>query len=1080
MQPFSAEDDRLIIYLKEVLQLRWKDFERYFPGRKWTNVQVRYSQKLNKRDRTRDPPEYSLPPAILSAMDHQTSRPLPQPVLPHGPSPALFTSAHILEQDSLSERDSPSGNEYPVRRNRPRRDVPTHDYTWPRRHRISRAGTEVEDETVEATDADTPISSEPSVESVVIPEKAIPVENPPLDMELEQSDARLALSGVPTREGPEGRLPYLSCSQRSALQKRFSGWELDQLVSREWQGAVLHVDLSPAEMDIAESAISKVLGQPQLSDKLSRRRRFRMMLKDVSEPKLLKLGYELRYQLMSTRDTESIKAFLYDARKGKLRSAPMVERMGAARPKLDYSSAPKTSTASMVLQRELGLQSRRGWKSATHPVTYQLRNRLIDTLGPAYRYTGASSDVHTVAWSPDGQCFAAGAVCVTDAHSMQYNRPNNLLYGNVAYNTIHELREHYVERPKMESGPNSTQAMFESQDRKLYTTISSVAFSPNGKYMFSAGYDNHAVIWEAPRDGTQPRLIKALKHKAEVDMLAVSCTGKVATAAKKSSRHGSANAVKVISIGEDDPEQIERVSFTSQKAGERPDLNILPTALQFEPNHGRLLLAGFGANNREDRFDTNGDICLWDLHSQEQLYIHGSGRNVFDVAWNGDQRCRPWFAVGCVAGGNVNRGTRSVLRLYDGYGLDRYSMAMEIECKALDMNDVLFCPHDENLIAAGCTSGRAYVWDLRWPDTWLRELAHSSSLMPLDDYIDREITDTGVRFLSWGDNASRLYSGSSDGVVKVWDVIGSEEETFVKDLATLDSGIMAGAFSPDYSKLLIGEVDGSVNVLEVGRDDSYDAEKLKYIPYVEGPDEDAMEIPTTGVAIASDLVVSGEMVQIPFGGYPVRQAVQGPNYNGPYDNAIDAPFLREQALEMQLHLSKSPAPQCDIWACNDTVKVTSEEVGDSGRSEDRIPDELRKQWKLGGASSLPPGKSRCANCGRAARPMNSQEVDVAPLCERCSFACFRCGANNNVDPKTETLNCHHCQRVWSIGTLGFECVRETLDPTNFSDVPSLRQYAKKVSRTKLGEDNASFGDEMNALTDYFHSLATDRPDSPPL
>ena len=122
----------------------------------------------------------------------------------------------------------------------------------------------------------------------------------------------------------------------------------------------------------------------------------------------------------------------------------------------------------------------------------------------------------------------------------------------------------------------------------------------------------------------------------------------------------------------------------------RPDLNILPTALQFEPNHGRLLLAGFGANNREDRFDTNGDMCLWDLHSQEQLYIHGSGRNVFDVAWNGDQRCRPWFAVGCVAGGNVNRGTRSVLRLYDGYGLDKYSMAMEIECKALDMNDVLF------------------------------------------------------------------------------------------------------------------------------------------------------------------------------------------------------------------------------------------------------------------------------------------------------------------------------------------------------------------------------------------------------
>ncbi len=66
----------------------------------------------------------------------------------------------------------------------------------------------------------------------------------------------------------------------------------------------------------------------------------------------------------------------------------------------------------------------------------------MDTMGPAACWTGASSDVHVVAWGPNGESFAAGAVAVDDPDSMQYNRPNNLLYGNVSNGTIHELGEH--------------------------------------------------------------------------------------------------------------------------------------------------------------------------------------------------------------------------------------------------------------------------------------------------------------------------------------------------------------------------------------------------------------------------------------------------------------------------------------------------------------------------------------------------------------------------------------------------------------------------------------------------------------
>lgn len=149
-------------------------------------------------------------------------------------------------------------------------------------------------------------------------------------------------------------------------------------------------------------------------------------------------------------------------------------------------------------------------------------------------------------------------------------------------------------------------------------------------------------------------------------------------------------------------------------------------------------------------------------------------------------------------------------------------------------------PYSEDLFAAGCTDGRTYLWDLRRTNSPLCILSHGNSLMPLQDGLPRDKTDTGVRFLSWGQNARRLYSGSSDGVVKVWDITQSKEDMFVKDLVVANSGIMSGAFTADYSKLVLGEVDGTVNVLEVGRDDIAlkDADRLAYQPYLEGDDED--------------------------------------------------------------------------------------------------------------------------------------------------------------------------------------------------------------------------------------------------
>lgn len=401
-----------------------------------------------------------------------------------------------------------------------------------------------------------------------------------------------------------------------------------------------------------------------------------------------------------------------------------------------------------------------------------------------------------------------------------------------------------------------------------------------------------------------------------------------------------------------------------------------------------------------------------------------------------------------------------------------------------------YSPHEENLIAAGCTDGRVYVYDMRMPDDPLRTLLHGHSLMPLQDGIPHERTDTGVRFLSWGDNATRLYSGSSDGVVKVWDVTRSQEDTFIKDLITVDSGIMSGAFSPDYSRLIVGEVNGSVNVLDVGRDDCTinDAERLQYVPYAQelvkknpatgDPIENA--VPESGVAEGRNLLQTEQLQLAPMGSLPILQVLQGPNYQGPFDRSVDAPFLREQALDFQLRMAATSGPLCDIAACsNNVVTVTSEEVGDSGRSADRIPDELRRQWKAIDTAlhTIPAGKSKCTNCSRPARP--STDSDAPILCERCSFACFNCGAINPIAAATTRLICDSCAGEWEIGALGYECV-ERPAMKGMRLVPPLRRYGRDMLEERADDLDTTFGDEMNALTDYYFSLATDRPESPPL
>ncbi|KAI9774901.1 MAG: hypothetical protein M1840_000117 [Geoglossum simile] len=156
-------------------------------------------------------------------------------------------------------------------------------------------------------------------------------------------------------------------------------------------------------------------------------------------------------------------------------------------------------------------------------------------------------------------------------------------------------------------------------------------------------------------------------------------------------------------------------------------------------------------------------------------------------------------------------------------------------------------------------------------------------IVPLAEDEHRERTDTGVRFTQWGATGDRFYTGSSDGVVKSWNVKRAPEDVLVADVANLRSIVMSGAFSSDYSKLLVGDGNGSIHVLRTGLDDDDRIEGMTF-----EPGERAEGSATEGRDESERLVANGELM-LQFGRH----------YQGPKYQDADA---RRQARSAELDL----------------------------------------------------------------------------------------------------------------------------------------------------------------------------------
>lgn len=610
---------------------------------------------------------------------------------------------------------------------------------------------------------------------------------------------------------------------------------------------------------------------------------------------------------MTGRKKKSIRTFLVDLANN---SIPSYTQPKLAKPRYKVESGLRESKAtihSLLRNRELGMEcGRRSIVSDSYANPRKLGENstlqdavsagIAEDIRPWKSWKGASSDVVVVAWAPDSLSYAAGAAAQSDDMDLQYNRPNNLLFGQLKSNTISELPDHCIDRPKPEtirSGPNSNQAVYDACDPVVYKTVTSVQFSPSSSLFYTASQDSTAKIWDTSGTGL-PSCISTLPHNAGVTSLEVSGHYSQVFATAAMSIDDSIRVYQ--SLQEEPPNETSQAgyqftTFSSTQAMKQRSQYMFPECIRWglAPGSQHLLLGGFQQWADQDfSAARQGDTCLWDVYTGTSITVKPHVSAIFAAAWHPRENV---FITGGAPGTGIlsyPRVTQSVVRIYDA----RYTATFtaELECPALDMQDVTFHPSSD-YITAGCTDGTSYVWDRRMPDYILHRLKHGNPLQelaPNEEGIPyrkhRERVDAGVMLSIWGQGASLFYTGSSDGIVKAWDVLRAPEDVWVKDVAQLPAGVQSGALSPDGMNMLVGDAVGGVHVLSAAPlgcssghldDDGtgYHPDPITFVAATNHNTGSVAEEGTEGIDMANQLLQSGQLVI-----HPSLGVGKGPNY----------------------------------------------------------------------------------------------------------------------------------------------------------------------------------------------------------
>ncbi|KAI9894870.1 MAG: hypothetical protein M1814_000090 [Vezdaea aestivalis] len=505
-----------------------------------------------------------------------------------------------------------------------------------------------------------------------------------------------------------------------------------------------------------------------------------------------------------------------------------------------------------------------------------------------------SGDINTAAWFSDSDRFILGSTVPND----HYNKNNNLMIASCKTETVRELPEH-------RSIPLKT---FSISHDWMYETISSATTLLPFDRFATASYDKTVKIWDPlSSDINQTYCIATLKHDSKVNVIAYSRShDRLATGMQ--SAVGSINIFEA--VGEDNTplEYVRKAHpLTCAKAKQHQHLDIWPECLEWgsHPLTNNLLLAGLlpnkvGITRLEAR---SGSTIVFDAERGESQTVIASAQAVSAARWLLDE---PLFVTASSpTQASKSSNIANVVRIYDfkristpGVSGAHWQRRQELESSSGDPNMIVLNAQDPNVLTVAYNDGTMRMWDRRFPNDLLHLLKHGPSLNRTEEDV------FGVNFASFGPRQDLLYSGSSDGIVKVWNYKRNPTDAWVENILSIDCGIHSGEFSPDYSKLLIGDSSGRVHIMTIsdGLDD-FDTRppRCKEMDYIGEKSTESLERINEGAIAARALVYSGAVRMTPSGPVqgPMARATTRSTETGPSVDAATEAVYASVAAEQE-------------------------------------------------------------------------------------------------------------------------------------------------------------------------------------
>ena len=735
----------------------------------------------------------------------------------------------------------------------------------------------------------------------------------------------------PTSYFALSRRPYVGTKGKEAILRgngRLSRLQPNLLQKSE----VFHVDFAPAEVYQVHRAARRSLKKSEKNGH-DPYRSLQKLLGRLANPvsDLARLAQQIHLEF-PTREKDDILAFLNDVLNKRVNPQQQqilsVEKDPFDTRGEDISASRMTS---LLLARESS-GNRYGGRRLEN-FTNEFRKIVESGLQIRTEFTNCAGDISTISWISD-HAYVAGTTVHMDSHNQQYNKPGNLVLGSVSRGqaSLKAYADHRIIRPIVQKGENSSAAMRETQDPWLYTSVVFSDYDPIHNRVYTCSFDKTVKAWRVEGAGASVRCIGTWTHGGSVNFVQASLfqssAGLVATAADVPS-----DAVRVYEVSRNDDE-LSRSIFTSYSCSRITSADgvpipadkwtYCPSTMKWgtEKSVQQYLVVGYSPRSISGEDGdippeslNTGEICIWDASTGSRIPItSANNQNVFEVLWHPTQ---PYFIAATSPKGvdfKDNR-VKTQVRIFrrnsfQGLGVC-FSEWKALDCMAADINELTIMPNSiiYCYVTAGCTDGKTYVWDTALGDKPIQILSHGPPLEGIRIH-DAE-DDTGVKFTAWGSSLDRLYTGSSDGVVKVWNV-RSGKAAKGKVILEASAQISSGAFSPDRSKLIVGDASGRVFVLSVDEDDGKPPTFIK-LPGAHGsikrrmptevehhaaPPPPQEVVVTSGVSAAREFLAARQLRNT---GDPTIGAVQDVNYASTGFFRRDFHFNHDPTQELLAH-----------------------------------------------------------------------------------------------------------------------------------------------------------------------------------